>query len=28
VFYFGMQRSIRITMQPVKDFTEDIWLAQ
>ena len=28
VFYFGMQRSIRITMQPVKEFTEDPWLPQ
>ncbi len=28
VFYFGMQRSIRITMTPVKDFTEDPWLPQ
>jgi hypothetical protein len=26
VFYFGMQRSIRIPMQPVKEFTEDSWL--
>jgi hypothetical protein len=26
VFYFGMQRSIRIQMQPVKDFNEDTWL--
>jgi hypothetical protein len=28
VFYFGMQRSIRIAMQPVKEFTEDTWLPQ
>lgn len=26
VFYFGMERSIRIVMQPVKDFGEDPWL--
>jgi len=26
VFYFGMQRSIRIPMSPVKDFNEDPWL--
>lgn len=26
VFYFGMQRSIRIPMTPVKDFSEDPWL--
>lgn len=26
VFYFGMQRSIRIPMTPVKEFTEDPWL--
>jgi hypothetical protein len=28
VFYFGMQRSIHIAMQPVKEFTEDPWLGQ
>jgi len=27
VFYFGMQRSIRIAMHPVKDFGEDPWAA-
>jgi len=26
VFYFGMQRSIHISMQPVKEFIEDPWL--
>jgi hypothetical protein len=26
VFYFGMQRSIRIQMQRVKDFNEEPWL--
>jgi hypothetical protein len=26
VFYFGMQRSIRITMTPVKDFALEPWL--
>lgn len=26
VFYFGMQRSIRIPMTPVKDFNQDPWL--
>ena len=25
VFYFGMQRSLRIVMHPVKDFSEDPW---
>jgi hypothetical protein len=25
VFYFGMQRSMRIVMHPVKDFSEDPW---
>lgn len=28
VFYFGMQRSMRITMTPVKEFTDDPWLAE
>jgi hypothetical protein len=28
VFYFGMQRSIRIAMSPVKNFNDDPWLAQ
>jgi hypothetical protein len=26
VFYFGMERSMRIVMQPVKEFGEDPWL--
>lgn len=26
VFYFGMQRSMRIALTPVKEFTEDTWL--
>ncbi len=26
VFYFGMQRSMRIPMTPVKDFNEEPWL--
>lgn len=28
VFYFGMQRSIRIDMKPVENFNEDPWLGQ
>jgi hypothetical protein len=28
VFYFGMQRSMRIAMTPVKEFTDDPWLAE
>lgn len=28
VFYFGMQRSLRIVMHPVNDFSEDPWAAQ